>query len=138
LPVFGEPAKLRQIFLNLLSNAVKFTSPGGKISLVADMTLPGRISVRVADTGIGMAKEDLSIALSPFGQIDSSLSRRYDGTGLGLPLTNALVELHGGELAIDSERDVGTTVTVTLARILGGTPNLTAAVHLLNSRRHSA
>ena len=138
LTVFGEPAKLRQIFLNLLSNAVKFTEPGGTVSLSADMT-PGRgVAVRIADTGIGMAKEDLTIALAPFGQIDSRLARRYEGTGLGLPLTSALVELHRGELAIDSEPGVGTVVTVTLARDLGETPNRAAALQSSNSRRFSA
>jgi signal transduction histidine kinase/HAMP domain-containing protein len=116
LTVFGEPAKLRQIFLNLLSNAVKFTEPGGTVSLRAQLTPTGGVAVRIADTGIGMAKEELAIALAPFGQIDSGLARRYAGTGLGLPLTGALVELHRGELAIESERGVGTVVTVTLPR----------------------
>jgi signal transduction histidine kinase len=98
--------------------------------------------VRIADTGIGMAKEDLPIAMSAFGQIDSRLARRYEGTGLGLPLTSALVELHGGQLTIDSERGVGTVVTVTLAMALDTTPNPAAAVQQLNpqlnSRRHLA
>jgi signal transduction histidine kinase/HAMP domain-containing protein len=136
LTVYGEPAKLRQIFLNLLSNAVKFTEPGGSVALSAHPTPAGRVAVRIADTGIGMAKEDLPVALAPFGQIDSRLARRYEGTGLGLPLTQALVELHGGVLAIDSERGVGTIVTVTLLRQPGGM--LDAAPPALNSMRHSA
>jgi signal transduction histidine kinase len=68
----------------------------------------------VRDTGIGMAPEDIPRALEPFGQIDSRLARKYEGTGLGLPLSKALVELHGGKLEIESEPGVGTTVTVLL------------------------
>jgi signal transduction histidine kinase/HAMP domain-containing protein len=138
LTIFGEPAKLRQIFVNLLSNAVKFTEPGGTVSLSARQTHDGGVAVRVTDTGIGMATEDLPIALAPFGQIDSRLARRYEGTGLGLPLTRALVDLHRGELVIASERGVGTVVTVTLARNLGETPNPAAAVRVLSSKRISA
>jgi two-component system cell cycle sensor histidine kinase PleC len=72
------------------------------------------VLLRVVDTGIGMSPEDLPTAMAPFGQIDSELSRRHEGTGLGLPLTKALVELHGGRIAIDSERGKGTSVTLTL------------------------
>jgi two-component system cell cycle sensor histidine kinase PleC len=68
----------------------------------------------VSDTGIGMSADDQQIALAPFGQVDSSLARRYEGTGLGLPLSKALVELHGGRLEIDSAPDAGTTVHVVL------------------------
>jgi signal transduction histidine kinase len=70
--------------------------------------------IKVIDTGIGMAREDIPKALEPFGQVDSKLSRKYEGTGLGLPLSKALVELHGGKLEIESEPGVGTTVTVVL------------------------
>ena len=111
----GDTAKLRQIFLNLLSNAIKFTEKGGTISLtVADSD--GGIAVTVADTGIGMSPEDLEIAFQPFGQVDNRLERRYDGTGLGLPLTKALVDLHKGSIVIDSGRGQGTRVTVTFPR----------------------
>jgi signal transduction histidine kinase len=114
--VQGEGSKLRQIFLNLLSNAVKFSEPGGKVTLT--MTLPddNTVEIAVGDTGIGMRPQDLPVALSPFGQIDSRLSRRYEGTGLGLPLTKAFVELHGGTMEIDSEVGRGTTVYVRLPR----------------------
>jgi signal transduction histidine kinase len=70
--------------------------------------------IRVIDTGIGMAAEDIPKALEPFGQVDSKLSRKYEGTGLGLPLSKALVELHGGALEIQSAPGAGTTVTVVL------------------------
>ena len=111
LPLSGDPAKLRQIFLNLLSNAIKFTESGGTVTLSAEHT-PGGISVTVGDTGIGMSREDLHIALQPFGQVDNRLERKYEGTGLGLPLTRALVELHGAAMNIDSARGQGTRITV--------------------------
>jgi signal transduction histidine kinase/HAMP domain-containing protein len=115
LSLTGDPAKLRQIFLNLLSNAIKFTERGGTVSL----TVAGSdadIAVTVADTGIGMNPEDVEIAFQPFGQVDNRLERRYEGTGLGLPLTKALVDLHGGAIVIDSARGKGTRVTVTFPR----------------------
>jgi signal transduction histidine kinase len=68
--------------------------------------------VTVGDSGIGMSPEDLDVALQPFGQVDNRLERRYEGTGLGLPLTRALVELHGGAMTFDSAREQGTKVTV--------------------------
>jgi signal transduction histidine kinase len=98
------------VLLNLLSNAVKFTPVGGRVSLTAGIDADGAYRLSVADTGIGMSAADQQIALSPFGQVDSSLARRYEGTGLGLPLSKALVELHGGRLEIDSAPDAGTTV----------------------------
>jgi signal transduction histidine kinase/HAMP domain-containing protein len=115
LPLTGDAAKLRQIFLNLLSNAVKFTERGGKVSLSATATEQG-VAVMVADTGIGMDPADVEIAFQPFGQVDNRLERRYEGTGLGLPLTKALVDLHGAAITIDSARGRGTRVTVTFSR----------------------
>ena len=111
LPLSGDPAKLRQIFLNLLSNAMKFTPAGGRIWLDAKMQ-DGRVTVTVGDSGIGMSLEDIDVALQPFGQVDNRLERRYEGTGLGLPLTRAFVELHGGAMSFDSARDQGTRITV--------------------------
>jgi two-component system cell cycle sensor histidine kinase PleC len=108
----GDLAKLRQIFLNLLSNAVKFTARGGHVFVVAVRT-SSSLSVTVGDTGIGMNADDVEIALQPFGQVDNRLERRYEGTGLGLPLTRVLVELHGGTMLFDSERGRGTRVIVT-------------------------
>jgi signal transduction histidine kinase len=109
----ADPRRLRQVLLNLLSNALKFTPKGGTITLTADRR-GADIALAVADTGIGMAPEHISIALARFGQVDSRLARRYEGTGLGLPLVKRLVELHGGTLAIDSALGRGTTVTVLL------------------------
>ena len=112
LPLSGDPAKLRQIFLNLLSNAIKFTAAGGRIWLEAGVTQAG-VAVTVGDSGIGMSEEDIGVAMQPFGQVDNRLERRYEGTGLGLPLTRALVELHGGAMSFDSAHEKGTKVTVT-------------------------
>jgi len=111
LPLNGDPAKLRQIFLNLLSNAMKFTPAGGKVWLEANMT-PEGVAVMVGDTGIGMSPEDIDVAMQPFGQVDNRLERRYEGTGLGLPLTRAFVELHNGVMRFDSARNQGTRITV--------------------------
>lgn len=108
----GEERALKQILTNLLSNAVKFTPSGGKVTLDAHVDDQGRLVVSVQDTGIGIAPEDVSTALMPFGQIDSALNRQHEGTGLGLPLTKALVELHGGTLQLDSTPGHGTTMTV--------------------------
>jgi len=107
----GDRQRLRQILLNLLSNAIKFTGPGGTVTLSARLEAGG-ITIRVADTGVGMSEADLQKAMLPFTQIDSGLHRKYDGTGLGLPLTKSMVELHGGRMILDSTPGVGTTVTV--------------------------
>ena len=109
----ADPRRFRQVLLNLLSNALKFTPKGGAITLTAERRGTA-IAIAVADTGIGMAPGHIEIALAPFGQVDNRLARRYEGTGLGLPLVKRLVELHGGTLAIDSALGRGTTVTVLL------------------------
>ena len=108
----GEEKALKQILTNLLTNAVKFTAEGGGVTLSAMIDEQGRMKLCVIDSGIGIAEKDIPVALAPFGQIESALSRKHQGTGLGLPLTKALVELHGGMLYITSELGIGTTVTV--------------------------
>ena len=85
---------------------------GGHVWVEARSSAAG-IAVTVGDSGIGMSPEDLAVALQPFGQVDNRLERRYEGTGLGLPLTKAFIELHGGRLSFDSARGAGTRVTVT-------------------------
>ncbi len=110
----ADPLRLKQIVLNLLSNAVKFTAAGGSVTVTYDIAPDGRFVLEVADTGIGIAEEDLPIVLTPFGQVDSKLARKYEGTGLGLPLSQALVKLHKGELKLRSEVGVGTAVSFTL------------------------
>jgi signal transduction histidine kinase len=110
----GDERKLRQVLLNLLSNAVKFTPEGGRVSLSVRRHEDGAIAIAVADTGIGMAPEDVPRALEPFGQVASTLSRQKSGSGLGLPLARHFVELHQGRLIVDSTHGKGTTMTVIL------------------------
>ena len=108
----ADPRMVKRILLNLLSNAVKFTPPGGEIALSASVDEDGALRFSVRDTGIGISAEDLPKVVEPFGQVDSTLSRRYRGAGLGLSLVKTMCELHGGTLALASELGTGTTVTV--------------------------
>ncbi|MCC7047899.1 MAG: PAS domain S-box protein [Alphaproteobacteria bacterium] len=114
LIVRADEQRLRQVVLNLLSNAIKFTPAGGKVTLRIGVCDGGRASIVIADTGIGMDADEVELALQPFRQVESHLDRTREGTGLGLPITKSLVELHGGELRIESEKGKGTTVTVLL------------------------
>jgi len=113
-PVRADQRALKQVLLNLLSNAVKFTPAGGQITLQATLEPDGGVAFRVRDTGIGIAAADLPKALEPFGQVDSSLARKYEGAGLGLPISRALIELHRGRFVLASEPGIGTTVTFSL------------------------
>lgn len=110
--LFANQRSVKQIFINLLSNAVKFTEPGGEVALDAFVDEEKFLTLVVSDTGIGMDEKDIEIACSPFGQVESSLARKQEGTGLGLPLTRALVELHGGTMAIESKKGEGTKATI--------------------------
>ena len=113
LPVLRADGRLvRQILLNLLSNAIKFTPTGGHVGVSAEADDEGAVILIVADTGIGIAPEDRSNALTKFGQVESTYTRQHQGAGLGLPLVKSLIELHGGTLALDSTVGVGTTVTL--------------------------
>ena len=108
----ADPRALKQILLNLLLNAVKFTRAGGRVALDIKADRRGGLTLRVSDNGVGIDPEHLSQVLEPFSQADSSLGRRYEGSGLGLALAHKLVKLHGAELYIDSEVGAGTTVTI--------------------------
>lgn len=108
----ADELKLKQIVVNLLSNAVKFTERGGSVTVAAAVDEQGRIVLTVRDTGIGMAAEDIPLALAPFCQVDGAMTRRHEGTGLGLPLVKSLSELHGASLEVLSEPGSGTAVTV--------------------------
>ena len=110
--LIADERRIRQIVLNLVANAVKFTPPDGTVTLSTSEIVEGGIEISVSDTGIGIAKEDLEVVMSPFDQADGSLSRSYEGTGLGLPLSRKFAELHGGTLHIESELSKGTTVYV--------------------------
>jgi len=115
--IHTDPKKLKQVMLNLLSNAVKFTPSGGSVTVTMwQNVVDGGLSIEVKDTGIGIAPKDISRAMAPFGQVDNTLSRKYEGTGLGLPLTRKFVEIMGGIFAIASEVGKGTTITVSLPK----------------------
>lgn len=112
----ADRVRFIQIILNVVSNAVKFTEPGGTVKISVDANESRDVvyfTFKVNDTGIGMTPEDLTKAFQMFGQADSGLDRRYEGTGLGLPLTKKLVELHNGSITIDSTVGKGTLVTIT-------------------------
>jgi signal transduction histidine kinase len=109
----GDDRRIRQILINLLSNAVKFTPDGGKVR-VSSFLKNGGLAIVVSDTGIGISDEDIPKVMTSFGQVESKVSRKYEGSGLGLPLAKHLVELHGGTLTLESQVGCGTTVTITL------------------------
>lgn len=109
----GDERQLRQLTLNLLANAVKFTAPGGCVSVACRSDADGFV-LTVTDTGIGMEPEDADKAREPFRQVNSQHSRRYEGTGLGLPISIRIAELHGGGIDIRSKPGEGTTVELRL------------------------
>jgi signal transduction histidine kinase len=124
--IFGLRANermVKQMLLNLLSNAIKF-APGGAVLLTAAIEHDGALDIAVADTGIGMSAGDVAVALMPFGQVNNMITRKHSGTGLGLPLAKAMMEMHGGELCVDSALARGTTVALRFpaARVLVRTP----------------
>lgn len=108
--ILGLERMLRQVVVNIVSNAVKFTPEGGTVHLGTRLGEDGGLAIVIADDGIGMSPEDIKVALTPFGQVDSPLGRQREGTGLGLPLAKSMMELHGGALAIASASGEGTTV----------------------------
>lgn len=111
-----DERRIKQVLLNVLSNAVKFTPQGGEVCVSAGLNDGGSLAISIRDTGIGMDTKEVEKAMSKFGQVDSGLDRKHEGTGLGLPLTQGLVELHGGAFEIKSEKGHGTLVTVTLPK----------------------
>jgi two-component system, cell cycle sensor histidine kinase PleC len=112
--IYGDKHKLKQILVNLLSNAIKFTPAGGHVEIMASAERDGGLKLSIRDTGIGMTSDEICQALELFRQVDNSLSRRFEGAGLGLPLAVRLTEMHGGSLNIESAPGEGTTVTVNL------------------------
>jgi len=115
--ILGDPRLLKQILVNLLSNAVKFSEPGARVMLDVVFAPSGACVLRVTDQGIGMAPEDVPVALQPFGQVSAAFARDYEGTGLGLPLSRALSQLHGGDLTIQSTPGQGTAVEVAIPEV---------------------
>jgi signal transduction histidine kinase len=122
--LFADKRKLMQILANLLTNAIKFTAKGGTVTLTICCGPDTGYIIQVTDTGIGIAPEDIPKALSQFGQIDGDLNRKYQGTGLGLPLTTALLKMHGGNLDLQSQVGIGTTATIHFpaTRLMGSRP----------------
>ncbi len=110
--VTGDHGLIVQAAANLLSNAVKFTHEGGSITTAIRCYGDGRVGVSVSDTGIGMTADEIPLALQEFEQIEGTLTRKYAGTGLGLPLSRRIMQEHGGDLEISSQPDVGTTATL--------------------------
>lgn len=109
-----DARRVRQILINLLSNAIKFSPERGRILLLARANKDGGATVAVVDTGVGMSPEQLAVAMTPFGQIQSHLSRTQEGTGLGLPIARGLARQHGGDLYLESEPGAGTSAVLTL------------------------
>lgn len=112
--VNADRRRLRQVLLNLLSNAIKFTEPGGTVSLSGVLAEDGTLELIVKDSGIGIAADDMGKVFTPFEQGDGSLTRKYEGTGLGMALVKALVDLHEGKVTLESAVGRGTCVTVRL------------------------
>jgi two-component system cell cycle sensor histidine kinase PleC len=116
LSLVADRRRLRQMVVNLVSNAIKFTLAGGTVMVTAHQD-QGNIVIDVADSGIGMTPEQVKVALQPFGQVATDSPYAQVGTGLGLPIVESLVKLHGGRLDINSTPNVGTTATLTLPKV---------------------
>ncbi|MDH3472652.1 MAG: ATP-binding protein [Rhodospirillales bacterium] len=112
--IVADRRKIKQILLNLLSNAIKFSPPGGKVTMLARVDLQEGIHLEVRDQGIGIEAEDIPKAMAPFQQVDGTMTRKFQGTGLGLPLTKAMVEMHGGTFRLQSAPGVGTAAVLRL------------------------
>lgn len=110
--IIGEELSIKQVIGNIYSNAIKYTPSGGRITLFTNFDSDGTFRLSITDTGVGMSTAEIKKALSPFGQIDNALDREGAGTGLGLPLSLALMKIHGGSIEVLSEKHIGTTVTL--------------------------
>ena len=114
--LLADERRMKQVLLNLLSNAIKFTPSDGKVDLMVMCPTDSGHAFTVRDTGVGMNEAEIAKALEQFGQVDHEINGKTQGTGLGLPLTQGLVQLHGGSLIVESEKGVGTTVTVIIPK----------------------
>ncbi len=112
--VTGDRRLLLQALLNLISNAVKFTPRDGRVDVMTHVENDGAVEIAVRDTGIGMSDADIARVGEPFLQVDGRLSRKFEGTGLGLVIAKRLIEMHGGFLRVESRLGAGTTMTITL------------------------
>ncbi len=114
--LIGEELAVKQCLLNILSNAMKFTQAGGSITISDEVDSDGRLRLSVTDTGVGLDDDEIEKALSPFGQVETALSRATSGAGLGLTLVTSLMRLHGGHLELVSQKGIGTTATLVFPR----------------------
>jgi two-component system, sensor histidine kinase and response regulator len=111
--VLGDPLRVRQILLNLLSNALKFT-PEGSVTLISSYSEPDRLEIRIVDSGIGIAADKLQLLFQPFEQGDSSTTRKFGGTGLGLVISLQLAKMMGGDIRVESKEKLGSEFTLSL------------------------
>ncbi len=107
---YGDPLRIKQVLINLLTNAIKFTPPGGTVTLTAPALVQNYVEIMITDTGRGMTDEQLRTAMQPFGQVSGSDAAKAEGTGLGIPISKSIIELHGGVFDIVSAPQRGTTV----------------------------
>lgn len=110
----GDPVKLKQVLVNLIGNAIKFTPESGRVEIFVNGTAYGVVECIIRDTGVGMTEDELAVAMTPFGQVDGSRTRWREGTGLGLPIAKALIELHDGGFSMNSVPGVGTEIVISL------------------------
>jgi two-component system, cell cycle sensor histidine kinase PleC len=110
--LLADRRAVRHMLTNLLANAIKFTPAGGRVSVAVRPLADGGLELAIADTGIGMSPDHVKIAVTPFGQVENAHTRKYEGTGLGLPIVKSLAELHGASFEIESALNVGTTVRI--------------------------
>ena len=108
----GDERRLKQLFINLLANAIKFTGSGGRVSIKAEISKNGDLRVDITDNGIGIAEKHLDLIREPFGRVESSQVRTFDGVGLGLSIADKIIDMHGGRLDIHSIEGEGTRVSV--------------------------
>jgi signal transduction histidine kinase len=112
--VFGDERRFKQVIVNLLANSIRFTPENGSIELSWNCPKSGGLNIYVKDTGIGMDEDGIAKALSVFGQVESDMARKFDGTGLGLPLSKSLIEAHDGTLSIESTLNEGTIINISI------------------------
>ena len=108
----ADPLRLKQILINILGNAVKFTPEWGRVRIEAGLRDAGFVQITITDTGHGMTDAEMATAMRPFGQVDAGFNKRHEGTGLGLPIAQALAQLHGGDLKLSSTKGAGTRVSI--------------------------
>src|SRR3546814_6264889 len=133
-PLHADLQRLRQIVLNLVGNAIKFSATGTEVAVRLTGTSQTD-GLRVVDQGIGMSPDKIEAAFQPFTQIHGGFDRKFDGTGLGLPLVRSYMDLHGGSVGIESRIGAGTTVTVLFPRPAGRSP-AEPADSVQNGREH--